>query len=331
MVLRRLLCSTASIVLALGLATALPMTAAAQTTVAFTITDSRITESSGLATDARSGGYWTINDSGAGGVAYLLSTGGKVAGTLAYSAQPVDVEAIALHGRRLYVADIGDNTAERDFVTVYYFNDARVRDRVVKYHSWDFTYPDGPHDAETLLVDQSGRLFVVTKDAEGAIYAAPSQLQRGGNNQLSKVGNAPAAVTDGVFLPGGKRIALLTYGAIEVIDAKTYKRIGEINMPVQAQPESLTVSLDGTSLLVGSEGKRSKVYSIPIPAMRSATPQPTPSQSSSDADPEPEPSDQPTDADSSTGRSRAGTLMALGLAGIVAGVAGAVVGLVRRT
>jgi hypothetical protein len=330
MVLRRVLCSAASTVLALGLATALPLTASAQATVAFTISDSRITESSGLATDPQARAYWTVNDSGADGVVYALNPSGKVIGTLQYRAKPLDAEAVALRKGRLYVADIGDNTADRNSVTVYYFDNAQAVDQTVGYHSWDFSYPDGPHDAETLLVNDAGRLFVVTKDAEGAIYAAPGEPKRDGTNALVKVGNAPAAVTDGTFLPGGRRIALLTYGAIEIIDANTYKRIEELNMPVQPQPESLTVSLDNSSLLVGSEGNRSKVYSLPIPKDQSATPKPSATQSSGTDDPGSDASDEPTDADSTSGRSRAGTFMALGLAGIVAGVAGAVVGLVRK-
>jgi len=196
-------------VLAVGLATGLAPTAAAAT-VAFTINDSRITESSGLAADPRARGYWTVNDSGDSAVAYRLSTSGRVVGTLKYQADPIDVEAVALHDGRLYVADIGDNLEERESVTVYYFDNARADDRTVSYHAWDFTYPDGPHNAETLLVDASGRLFLVTKDAEGAVYAAPRQPSRVGTNELTKVGNAPAAVTDGAFLPGRKRIALLT-------------------------------------------------------------------------------------------------------------------------
>ena len=171
---------------------------------------------------------------------------------------------------------------------------------------------------------------MVTKDAEGAVYAAPRQPSRSGTNQLTKVGDAPAAVTDGTFLPGGKRIALLTYGAIEVVDAETYKRIGRLDIPVQAQPESITVSLDKSSLLVGSEGRRSRVYSIPIPAKESASPKPTPGRSSSTPSAEPEPSEVPADVEPSSGRSRAGTLMALGIAGIVAGVSGAVVALVHK-
>jgi hypothetical protein len=328
MAVRPALRSVAFLLLALGLAGALPLTASARDTVAFTITDSRITESSGLAADPTAGGYWTVNDSGDGAIAYGLSTSGQVVGTLEYRAEPVDVEAVALHDGRLYVADIGDNLAERESVTVYYFDNARADGRTVTYRSWDFAYPDGPHDAETLLVDASGRLFVVTKDVEGAVYAAPREPTRAGTNQLAKVGKAPAAVTDGTFLPGGKRIALLTYGSIEVLDAQSYQTVGRADIPVQAQPESLTVSLDGSSLLVGSEGRRSKVYAIPIPRERTAT-NATPVESSSDPNPDPDPSEEASEV-GSTGRSRAGTLLALGLAGIVAIVAGGVVALVRK-
>jgi hypothetical protein len=325
MAVRRALRSAAALVLAVGLAGGLPLTAAAAT-VAFTIKDSRITESSGLAADPGARGYWTVNDSGDSAVAYRLSTSGRVVGTLKYQADPIDVEAVALHDGRLYVADIGDNTEERESVTVYYFDNARADDRTVSYHAWDFAYPDGPHNAETLLVDGSGRLFLVTKDAEGAVYAAPRQPSRVGTNELTKVGNAPAAVTDGTFLPGGERIALLTYGSIVVVDAETYMRVGRADIPMQAQPESLAVSLDKSSLLVGSEGKRSRVYAIPVPTEGAASPTPTPSTSSTD----PYPSEEPADAESSTSRSRAGTLLALGVAGIVAGVSGAVVALVRK-
>ena len=95
---------------------------------------------------------------------------------------------------------------------------------------------------------------------------------------------------------------------------------------MQAQPESLTVSLDKSSLLVGSEGRRSRVYSIPIP--RTETESPTPTESS--IDPGPDPADPDDEAEPSSGRSRAGTLMALGLAGLVAGIAGTVVALIRK-
>ena len=55
----------------------------------------------------------------------MIKPNGKVAGTLNYGAQPRDVEAVAVHENRLYVADIGDNLQQRDFVRVYFSTSRR--------------------------------------------------------------------------------------------------------------------------------------------------------------------------------------------------------------
>ena len=317
-----------ALLLAFGLLAGFPLAAAAADEVAFTIKDDRITESSGLARDLAAGAYWTVNDSGDRGVAYGLSPTGKVLGTLNYRAQPEDVEAVAVFEDRLYIADIGDNNEEREFVTVYYFDDPRASGLTVSYRAWDFAYPDGPHDAETLLVNEKGRLYIVTKGAEGGVYIAPSEPSREGVNELRRVGKAPAMVTDGTFLPGGEQIALLTPGSVEVVDADKYRDVASADLPKLSQPESLTLSLDDETLLVGSEGKKSRVYAMAIPG--ASTPTPTPSASPTAArDPGEVPEDDP--AATNTGRSRAGTLLALGLAAVVAIVAGGVVALVRKT
>ena len=192
-----------------------------------------------------------------------------------------------MHKGRLYVADIGDNGADRERITVYYFDDAQANDQTAAYRSWEFRYPDGAHDAETLLVNDDGRLYIVTKGAFGAVYAAPKSPKRTAVNELVRVGDAPTAVTDGTFLPGGNRIALLTaFGTIEILDADSYEKVGTTTAPAQRQPESITVSLTGKSLLVGSEGEESAVYAVPIPEGSStATPSATPSDSGERADP----------------------------------------------
>ena len=160
-----------------------PTVAGAEDTVAFTIKDARITESSGLAADPAGNLYWTVNDSGDRGVAYGIGLDGTVQGTLNFRAQPRDVEAVAVHEDRLYVADIGDNSGQRDFVRVYFFTNPRANGLTVTYHAYDFSYPDGPHNAETLLVDESGRLFVVTKGAEGRHLRGSGQTGPGGRQR----------------------------------------------------------------------------------------------------------------------------------------------------
>ena len=192
-------------------------------------------------------------------------------------------------------------------------------------------YPDGAHDAEALLVDPDGRLLVVTKGAQGGIYQAPRAPSRSGTNRLRRVGDAPALVTDGVFLPGGTQIALLTYGSVEVIDAASYEKVSSTPIPSQPQAESLAVNLDGTGLLVGSEGRNSKVYALPLPGQSAEpTPEPTADPTSSATpgggreDPDAE------DEAAPTAGSR-GTLLAVGLAAVVAVVAGVVVGVIGRS
>jgi hypothetical protein len=309
------------LLLAAVLCAIIPGVAAAEDTVAFTIKDARITESSGLAVDPAGNIYWTVNDSGDRGVAYGIGLDGKVQGSLNFRAQPVDVEAVAVHDDQLYVGDIGDNNSRRSFVRVFFFDNPRANGLTVSYHAYDFRYPDEPHNAETLLVSDSGRLFIVTKERDGAIYAAPRKPDRQGVNELKKVGSAPSDVTDGTFLPGGDKIALLTYSSITVIDASTYEVLASSPIPQQRQAESLTLSLDEQSLLVGSEGSKSKVYSVPVPS--AATPTPTPSE-------EPQSETDVPDDRSDAIQNQKGTLLAIGLAGFVALVAGTVVAFARK-
>lgn len=296
----------------------LPTTATAQATVAFTITDARIVASSGLARDVDGDLYWTANRSSRQGVVYGLTPSGGVRGTLNYRADPVDVEALAVANDTLYVGDIGDDGRRRSLVTVYVFNNPRATGLTVTYGAYDFRFPNGPRDAESLLVSEDGRILLVTKaDGGGEIYAAPRSPSREGVNRLTRLADAPAMVTDGVFLPGGEQIALRTDAAVYVLDASTYQTVATDELPPQPRSTSVAVSLDGESLLLGNSGRNAKVYSIQVP-----TPPGTPPASPSPAaTPEGEEADAP---DGSTG-----TLLALGLAAIVAIVAGVVVGLVQ--
>jgi hypothetical protein len=52
---------------------------------------------------------------------------------------------------------------------------------------------------------------------------------------------------------------------VKVIDSTSYEVVTGVTIPDQPQAESLTLSLDKRSLLIGSEGKNSKVYSMMVP------------------------------------------------------------------
>lgn len=319
---RAALRGTAAAAVALGLAVVFPVTAGAAGEVAFTIKDSRVTENSGMARDTTNKVYWTINDSGAPGVVYGVDPSGKVKGTLRFNAFPLDAEAVAWGEDRLYVGDIGDNDEKRKTIRVYFFDDPKPDNQVRTYRAYDFRYPDGAHDAETLLITPAGVLYVATKEAQGGLYRAPENPSRQGVNKLTRIKDVPAALTDGVILPGGKEIAYLTYGKLLVVNGTSGQVVASEDVTDVAQAESLTLSLDGKSLLVGGEGKNAKVVSMAIPG---AAASPSPSASS-----DPGAEEDPEDTAAVPVARQRGTYLAVGLAGVVAVVAGVVVAVVRR-
>jgi hypothetical protein len=309
---RRALSGALAIAAALLLAGLLPSTALAQN-VAFTVKDGRILSSSGLARDVNAGLYWTANKTGDRGVVYGLTTTGAVRGTLNYRAKPVAVEGLAVVNDTLYVGDIGDRTRTRGLITVYRFDNPRATGLTVTYRSYDFAFRDGPKDAETLLVTESGRILLVTAGKNAAIYAGPRQPSRQVLNRLTKVADAPDNITDGAFLPGGKKIALRSNRTVYILDASSYETVVSAQLSTQSKGKSLAISLDGESLLLGTQGRNAKVYALPIPTK--VTPSASPS----------------IDAQSEevAGMGRRGTLLALGLAAIVAVVAGVVAGVIH--
>jgi hypothetical protein len=240
----------------------------------FTITDPRITESSGLATSSTLPGVvWTVNDSGDKPRVYGIDSTGKTVATLTLRGAPArDTEAVAVGprvggGSWLWVGDIGDNLSSWPTVRVYRAPEpSEVGDRDVPWSQYDLRFPDGPRDAETLLVDpDDGRLYVVSKRVQGAaVYAAPKTLSSSHVNVLTKVAAAPPLVTDGSFASDG-RLVIRDY-----LRAYVSAGVGEpsepLALPLQPQGESVTWTADGGAVLVGSEGEDSEVWRVAVPA-----------------------------------------------------------------
>jgi hypothetical protein len=268
----------------------------------FTIDDSRVDESSGLAKSSRYENiWWTVNDSGDTARVFGVDQTGKVRVQLKFKAPVKDVEAIAVdRDGTIYVADIGDNNRNRDQIEVYTIPepDQLEDEDNVKFHRYDFTYPDGAHDAETLLIEpETKRLYFVTKvkNKAGTIFAAPEQASREGTNKLTELADAPASpygVTDGTFMPDGKTVVLRTYLDVATVAwSETPTLVARAATPV-AQGESVAVGPTGSDILVGSEGKNSPVYEMAAPGKKvvakppatspAATPKPAASTSSSE-------------------------------------------------
>lgn len=280
---RALLGATAALALGAAPAACWAPPAAAATgsggTTAFTITDPRITESSGLAAStAHPGIVYTHNDSGGVPKIYALGPDGRVRAVLTLGgATARDWEAMALgkdeRGRpAIYMGDIGDNLGGAwPYVTVYRIPEpAQVRSQTIRATAFKIKYADGPRNAETLMVNpRTNRLYIASKLFGGAIYEAPEHLRTSGYNVMHKIGKAPAIATDGAFAPDGGTCVIRTYFGARMYavtpDGRPGKSLGSVSLPFQPQGESITYTADGKYFLAGSEGVKQPVYKVPVP------------------------------------------------------------------
>lgn len=237
---------------------------------AFRLRDSRIVESSSLIVARTEPDLvFTANDGPATHIYAVDMTTGETVGTITLAGiDPLDLEAMAPGpDGALYLADIGDNDASRDLVSVYRIDEPGSRDATAQPQRFDLAYPDGPRDAEALIVEpRSGRLIVVSKEVPaGTVYVAPTTLREGAVNRLRAVATAPGLVTDGALLPGGDTVALRTYTAAATYRLPGWTLLRSWRLPTQRQGESIAAVPGSPHVLVGSEGPGSVVLPVRVP------------------------------------------------------------------
>jgi len=196
----------------------------------------------------------------------------------------------------LWLGDIGDNDARRTSVVVYEVTEpgaSSVEGKVPVRSQWTLTYPDGAHDAETLLVDpETGRPVVVTKDVAGGqsrVYRIPAAgsgvlepLTRLDVRALDRGGLAGPtwSVTGGATSPDRRSVVLRTYLAAWVWTAKPgeplaailARRPENLDVPIDRQPESVSFSRDGRGLWLTSEGAGTALNLLPLGPAAADTP-----------------------------------------------------------
>jgi len=251
---------------------------AADSTLLFKFADSQIDESSGLGTSSYGDGIvYTHNDSGDTARFFAVnSSGATVAiytlkGATAHDWEDMETGTDASGKPVLYLGDIGDNSAKRTEIDVYQVPEPRGPSANVPWIRYRFAYPDGPHNAETLMVDPyTHRILIASKAAigDGLLYEAPAVLSTTAVNQLAAVAperRVPMLTTSGDISPDGKLMVLLTYfGAYW--SAGVNGELHEFAVTEQKQDEAIAFTRDGKFVLVGSEGVHSAVYRIALPA-----------------------------------------------------------------
>jgi sugar lactone lactonase YvrE len=273
---------------------------AAEARVLCTIRDPRITESSGLAASASA--LWTVNDGGSSLRVFQLSRACRVTRTIDAGIDPYDVEDLARAADgTLWLADTGDNQLNRSTVAL-----ERIRPDG-SATLFRLTYPDGPHDAEALLLTPSGQVLIATKEPlTSNVYTPNGELSASRTTPLRRVASVgllptgtaggpvgaagQVVVTGGAVSADGRLVVLRTYTDAYVWaapdgDVEAALRTGErrrIALPSTAQGEAVAVS--GTSLLTSTEGVPGAVHEVPLGAEVVAATSP-PAASADSADP----------------------------------------------
>lgn len=262
--------------------------------------DDAVSESSGVAASrANAGLYWTHNDSGDGPFIYAFDRAGAKRGVWRVGgAQHDDWEDMAAgpgpeQGRTyLYVGDIGDNDYGRTTLTVYRFPEPAVVPadaesskkqprETAPAEAIKLKYPDGSHDAETMLVHpQTGDLYVVLKalDPAAGVYKLAAPFDATKTHTLSRVGEvrAPGAAFGGFFTggsvsPDGTRLVLCDYiHAYELVlpsgsagfDAIWKRPMLVAYLGPRQQGEAVTYGPDGDTIFATNEGRHAPLIEV---------------------------------------------------------------------
>jgi hypothetical protein len=256
-----------------------PGTAGTGTTVC-TITDPRLAELSGLVVVGKS--MFAVPDGGDQLSVLVLDDSCAVTDVRTAPVDPYDPEdlAVAADGT-LWVADTGDNGGDRPTVALHAL---RADGTAALYR---LTYPDGPHDAEALLLAPDGTPYLVTKEVLGAsrVYRPAAPLEDGATVSLEQAASVTVTltgtpggpvgragqlmVTGGAISRDGRLIALRTYTDAYLwpltgadVPAALEGRPVRIPLPEFPQGEAISFAPDDRDVVIASEGSPNPVVEV---------------------------------------------------------------------
>ena len=262
----------------------------------------KLNEASGLARSNHAADlYWAINDDGPPVIHALDSNGanlGVVRITAANNRDWEDIASFTYNGKAyLAVADIGDNDAKHDNVTVYIVEEPATSDTTIDI-AWriDFSYPNGALDAESLAVDATGEeIYVLSKRTVPAVlYKLPlattaqevviatrvaelDSLPQPSKRELrdaagSGWGWQPTGMD---FAADGRSALILTYAGVNYFSRGQQQSWSEalqgqamhLKLGKFKNAESITYTTDGEAALVTVEKKHAPVLRISLREM----------------------------------------------------------------
>jgi hypothetical protein len=275
---------SAPLVLLLSAAPAAAVESYGAPTTRCEITDPRLPELSGLV--GIGDAMLAMNDGGDEAAVYGLDGSCAVGEVRTAAVDPYDPEDLAVGpDGTVWLADIGDNEQQRETVALIGLR-ADGSSTLTR-----LTYPDGPHDAEALLMAPDGTPYLVTKEVLGAssVYRPDEPLADGVTLPMTRVlgmgftltgtpggpvGRAgQLLVTGGAVSADGQRIALRTYTDAYVwplVDSDVAGALSgspmRIPLPDSPQGEAIAFAGNSRDLLVSSEELPAAVTLVPVAA-----------------------------------------------------------------
>ena len=257
-----------------------------------------VIESSGIAASrCQNDVLWTHNDSGDGAYIYAINRSGENLGTwLIPGAENRDWEDLATSKDSsgqcfVYIGEIGDNDRIWPDHAVIRVKEPLVapsgsnskRDNALATLPADkisFSYSDGDHDAEALMVHpRTGDVYIVTKRESGPahVYRLKGDFRPATKQRLTKVAelSLPSVpnglVTGGDISPDGRRVVLCDYRqAYEFELSETVSDFDEIwrqrpfgvDIGKRKTGEAICYSVDGSEIIATSEGRNPPIVSV---------------------------------------------------------------------
>lgn len=226
-------------------------------------------EASGLtASTGHPGAYWLHNDSGNDPELFLIDATGDAKMRVRVQGAPNrDWEDIAQRGDTLFIAETGDNDSRWDTVYVHAVIEPKTPtdSAAAIVASFPFRYPDGPRDAETLLIDPiSGDWFIVTKrEDRSRLYRYPAPQRPGvlvTVERMSVEFGFRLAVAGDVSRDG-REVLVKTYDAVYYWEREAGESLDRaLSRPPKQQPytperqgEAIAFALDGRAYYTTSE------------------------------------------------------------------------------
>lgn len=168
---------------------------------------------------------WVHNDSGDDAVVYALSTKGELLCAVSIeNATNRDWEDIAMgpgseKGKSfLYLGDIGDNNGSASTITVYRIAEPMIdplcKAMTISAERIEMKYPDGPRDAEALIVDPvSNDIYIITKrERKSRVYKLSAPFNFKKINTLSFVTELPFSLATAADIShSGKSVIVKNY------------------------------------------------------------------------------------------------------------------------